>query len=140
MPARCTCSRIRAAWGQQAYIKASNTEAFDFFGVSVALGADGEDSLAFGVGGDVSGDQLNNFASHSGAVYVFTRAGSAWSQQAYVKASNTRTGDAFGISVALAADGNTLAVGAGGEDSVATGVGGDPLDDTATDAGAVYLY
>jgi hypothetical protein len=48
----------------------------------------------------------------SGAVYVFTRAGTAWTQQAYVKASNTGADDWFGLSVALSADGTRLAVGA----------------------------
>jgi hypothetical protein len=36
---------------------------------------------------------------------------SAWSQQAYVKASNTGEDDLFGHSVALSGDGNTLAWG-----------------------------
>ncbi len=58
----------------------------------------------------------------------------------YVKASNTNASDFFGISVALSADGNTLAVGALLEASAATGVGGDQTDNTAGSAGAVYLY
>lgn len=37
-----------------------------------------------------------------------------WSQQAYVKASNTEANDLFGMSLSLSADGNTLAVGVGG--------------------------
>ncbi len=103
------------------YVKASNTRAFDGFGESVALSADGntlavgapgEDSAATGVGGD----QLNDLFATAGAVYVFIRAGAAWSQQAYLKASNSRADDIFGFSVALGADGNTLAVGAAGED------------------------
>ena len=48
-------------------------------------------------------------------------------QQAYVKGSNTAGGDAFGTSVAL--DGDTLVVGAVGEDSGATGVDGNPAND-----------
>ncbi len=63
-------------------------------------------------------------APDSGAVYVFTRDGAGvWSQQAYIKASNTDVGDRFGWSVALSGD--TLAVGASGEDSAATGIDGD---------------
>jgi hypothetical protein len=50
---------------------------------------------------------------------VFTRSGATWTQQAYVKASNTDAGDQFGISVALSGDGNTLAVGASLEASAA---------------------
>jgi hypothetical protein len=57
-----------------------------------------------------------------------------------VKTSNTAAGDEFGIALALSADGSTLAVGAHGEDSNATGIGGNQADTSAADAGAVYLY
>ncbi len=53
-------------------------------------------------------------------MYVFTRNGTVWSQQAYLKASNTDSDDNFGYSVALAGD--TLAVGADQEASKATGI------------------
>jgi hypothetical protein len=77
---------------------------------------------------------------NSGAVYVFTKSGAGWSQQAYVKASNTAANDSFGISVALSADGSTLAAGADGEDSNATGINGDGANNSASNAGAVYVY
>jgi hypothetical protein len=127
------------------YVKASNTAAGDEFGLALALSADGstlavgahrEDSNATGIGGD----SADNSATDSGAVYVFTRASGVWSQQAYVKASNTAAGDEFGLALALSADGSTLAVGAHREDSNATGIGGDQAEDSAVDAGAVYLY
>src|SRR5712691_7897054 len=57
--------------------------------------------------------------------------------QAYVKASNTGAADEFGFTVALSSDGNTLAVGAPGE---ASANGGNPADNTAPAAGAVYVY
>ena len=44
----------------------------------------------------MNGDQSNNSASDSGAAYVFVRSGTSWSQQAYLKASNTGAGDRFG--------------------------------------------
>ncbi len=44
-----------------------------------------EDSGATGIDGNGS----DNTAPESGAVYVFIRNGAAWSQQAYIKASNT---------------------------------------------------
>ena len=59
---------------------------------------------------------------YAGAVYVFSRSDTTWTQQAYVKASNTDAGDDFGYSVSLSSDGNTLAVGAKHEDSNATGI------------------
>jgi hypothetical protein len=73
-------------------------------------------------------------------VYVFTRSGGTWSQQAYVKANNTEIADWFGASVALSGDGNTLAVGANRESSNATGINGDPANNLASEAGAVYVY
>ena len=58
----------------------------------------------------------------------------------YVKASNTGANDRFGTSIALSAGGSTLAVGALGEDSSATGIDGNQADDSAGSSGAVYLY
>ena len=50
-----------------------------------ARGHGPEDSNATGI----NGNQSDNSATESGAAYVFTRSGTTWSQQAYVKASNT---------------------------------------------------
>ncbi|MBA3457682.1 MAG: FG-GAP repeat protein [Deltaproteobacteria bacterium] len=86
----------------------------------------------------VGGNQADNSALNSGAVYVFTRTGPAWSQQAYLKASNTDAGDFFGDPVAVSGD--TLAVGADLEDSSAAGVGGDQANNAALDSGAVYVF
>jgi hypothetical protein len=138
-------SRTGSTWSQEAYIKASNTEAADLFGTGVSLSADGarlavgapgEDSNALGVGGG----ETNNSASGSGAVYVFSRSGTTWSQEAYVKASNTEGGDQFGISVSLSGDASRLAVSAPSEDSSATGVGGNQSDNGALKSGAVYIF
>ncbi len=138
-------TRSAGLWSQQAYVKASNTGAVDLFGASVSLsgdgnilavGAIGESSAAVGIGGN----QTDNSAADAGAVYVFTRSIAAtWTQQAYVKASNTGAGDHFGTSAALSSDGTTLAVGATGEDSSATGIGGNQADNSAPGAGAAYV-
>ena len=105
--------RDGTTWTQQAYLKASNTGIFEYFGHSVAIdgdtlvvGAVYEDSAATGV----NGDQSDNSAKDSGAAYVFVRDGTTWSQQAYLKASNTDAGDQFGTSVAVSGD--TIVVGA----------------------------
>src|SRR6266705_2453345 len=108
--------------GLQAYVKASNTGAADEFGFAVALSSDGN-TLVVGAPGEASaGAETDNSAPSAGAVYVYTRSGAAWSQQAYIKASNPGAGDQFGTSVALSSNGNTLAVGAPGEDSSVTGI------------------
>jgi len=126
---------------QQAYLKASNTDAGDRFGTSVAVsgdtvvvGAPYERSNATGVGGN----QADNSAIRAGAAYVFTRSGGIWTQQAYLKASNTGGGDNFGESVAVSGD--TVVVGAYGEDSNATGIDGNGSDESASDAGAAYVF
>lgn len=149
------------------YVKASNPEGSDDFGdgnpaKGVALSADGstlivrtdyEGGAAAGVncGGNLADGDGNGIpdcqendsteSEYSGAVYVFVRddAG-AWSQQAYIKAPNAEANDDFGRSVALSSDGNTLAVGAPGEDSAATAVGGDEHDNSSTNSGAVFLF
>ena len=138
-------NRSGGTWTQQAYIKASNIGSGDQFGFSAALAADGN-TLAVGANGEASstnvieGNQSDDSASDAGAVYVFTRSSGIWSQQAYIKASNTDAGDGFGASVALAEDGNTLAVGANNEDSNATGIDGDQNDNSALFAGAAYVF
>ncbi len=134
-------TRTGITWTEQAYIKASNAETGDYFGWSVSLSNDGN-TLAIGAISEAGNgsDQSNNDASGAGAVYVFTRIASSWTQQAYIKASTAEIEDSFGSSLDLSADGNTLAVGADGEDSNATGVNGNQSDNTATDSGAVYVF
>jgi hypothetical protein len=133
--------RNASVWAQQAYLKASNTRVNGHFGSSVALVGD---TVAVSAPGDSSaskglnGDQSDGAASDAGAVYVFTRNGTTWSQQAFVKASNTDAGDRFGRAVALTAD--TLAVGASGEASSSSGINGKQDDNSAGGAGAVYVF
>ena len=84
------------------------------------------------------GDQSDNSATSSGATYVFTHNGAeVWTQQAYIKASNTDADDQFGFPVALSGD--TPAAGAVDEDSGATGIDGEQSN-TAVNAGAVYVF
>jgi hypothetical protein len=140
--------RSGTGWTQQAYLKASNAGATDFFGESVSVsgdtvvvGAREEASNATGV----NGRQGNNRALSAGAAYVFVRSGTDWTQQAYLKASNTGVGDRFGGSVAVSGD--TVVVGAPFEYSNATGVNAPPTggtgtqaDNSAGDSGAAYVF
>ena len=130
--------RSGSTWIQQAYLKASNAEATDHFGGSVTISGDtiavGASSENGGVPG-VNVDEADNSKSRAGAVYVFVRNGSTWSQQAYVKASNPDVDDFFGEAVAL--DGDRLLVGAPFEDGGGAGIN-DPSEHTngGTRAGA----
>ncbi|VAW99558.1 probable outer membrane secretion protein -Rhodobacter capsulatus, partial [hydrothermal vent metagenome] len=144
-------SRNGGLWAQQAYIKASNTEANDQFGSAVSLSDDGNTLAvgAFGEGSAFTGISTNgkgeddNTAENAGAVYVFSRSGATWSRLAYIKASNTGEGDQFGSIVSLSSDGDTLAVGASEEDSIATGIsidGSGEDNNTESNAGAVYVF
>jgi len=133
------------SWSQQAYLKASNTGAVDEFGAALDLSADGnvlvvgapsEGSSAQGI----DGDGANDLAFGAGAAYVFSRSGSTWAQEHYVKASNAEAGDSFGFVAAISGDAATIAIGARGEDGTAAGVGGDETQNGALSAGAVYVF
>jgi hypothetical protein len=133
--------RNGATWTQQAYLQEKIIGINDFFGISLSLandtlviGASGEDSSAAGI----DGDQFDNSTDSAGAVYVFQRTGSSWSQRTYIKASNSNKNDGFGGAVAFS--GELLAIGASGEASNATGVSGDQNDNSKGGSGSVYLF
>jgi trimeric autotransporter adhesin len=132
-------------WSQTAFLTASEPQWENYFGWSVDLSGDGntlavgavyESSAATGVNGDESDDSR----PYSGAVYVFTRSGPQWSQQAFIKASNSDYDDRFGWAVSLSADGDTLAVGAPWENGSATHVNGDQALPTISGSGAAYVF
>src|SRR5690606_17088808 len=58
--------------------------------------------------------------------------------EAYLKASNSGAVDQFGD--ALAMSGDTVVVGAPGEDSAAATIDGDGSDNNAAQAGAAYVF
>ncbi len=114
-------------WQQEAYIKADRVSESDFFGYDLDLSASGDILVVDSEYGQ------NNV----GAIYVYRRKeDSQWQQTACIQASNPDAGDFFGDSLALSAEGETLAVGALGEDSG----DGRPEDNSAENAGAVYLF
>lgn len=110
-----------------------------FLGYAVKLSADGN-TLAIGsmANDDAAGNP--DAAQASGAVQVFVReATTQWRQQARLKTSNAEELDFFGQSLALSADGNTLVVGAPGDDSAASAATPTP-DNSLNDSGAVHVY
>ena len=131
-------------WAQTTYIKAPNNNSGDQFsrvsisddGNTLAVGAIFESSNASGI----NGDQIDNSLSSAGAVYLYQKVGNSWLPHHYVKASNPDSGDFFGNASALSGDGSILAVAGSEEDSNATGINGDQSDNSASHAGAVYVF
>jgi hypothetical protein len=109
--------RTGGAWVQQAKLVASDGASQDHFGISVAL--DGNTAV---IGAWLDDDHGNA----SGSAYVFTRAGSVWTERAKLVPDDGEDFDKFGRYVAL--DGNTALIGAY-ED-----------DDRGFQAGSVYVY
>jgi hypothetical protein len=137
-------------WTEVGYLKASNADADDIFGQSLsfdasgrllAIGAPREDRLISGVVSVNAGIESLN----TGAVYLFERSGagvnSKWKQKNfYFKPSNASQNQQFGQAVALSSSGNTLAVGAWGERSVAVGIGGNQNGENNPASGAAYVF
>ncbi|WP_158589102.1 FG-GAP repeat protein [Alginatibacterium sediminis] len=136
---------LTSTWSEQVYIKSSNPSNDDLFGFAVSLSLDGNTLAVGAFMEDSSSSGINStdddLAVDSGAVYLFryNQLSSLWSQEAYIKASNSGAGDNFGFSIDLDSTGNTLAVGAFAEDSSSLGVNSSS-DEAASDAGAAYLF
>jgi hypothetical protein len=105
------------AWKQNQIFTAPDAKPGDAFGQSIAL------TENFLVIGAPRSDALGNDA---GAAYIYNRENGSWRYQTKITARDGAAGDLFGISVA--ADGNTILVGA------------DLHDEKAENAGAVYVY
>jgi hypothetical protein len=118
-------TRSGSTWTQQAKLGASDPQANDNFGKSVSINADGSKIIIGAETEDTGGSQ-------AGAVYVFTRSGSTWTQEYKLQSSEPQSPDYFGASVSISDDGTYYIVGAYRED----GGAGDPL----TYTGAAYIY
>ena len=94
-------TRTGTTWTQQAKLLASDGVDYDMFGASVSL--DGDTAL---IGAPGDGYQRVG----PGSTYVFTRSGTAWTQQAKLFDLNGAQADQFGVSVSL--DGDTALIGA----------------------------
>jgi hypothetical protein len=101
-------TRSGPAWTQQGSKLTGGGEVGDGrFGKSVALSANGNTAL---IGGYFDGGPKAE--PQTGAAWVFTRSGPAWTEQAKLTGTGEVGLGQFGLSVALAADGNTALVGA----------------------------
>jgi FG-GAP repeat/Cadherin-like domain/Putative Ig domain len=110
--------RQGSTWSEQAQLLANGAAIFAFDAVAI----DG-DTIAVGQANQVVNNQLNQ-----GAVFVFVRSGTTWTQQAELTAADGAAGDSFGSSVSVSGD--LIAVGApdktpfGGAGYVFAGSGG----------------
>ena len=111
--------RSGASWTQQAMLIAGDGAAGDWFGIATAVS--GDTALVGGRYHDVDGK------SDAGAAWVFSRAGTSWTQQAELTASDGGAGDSFGGKVVLS--GEAALVGARNHD-----VGG------SGDQGGAYVF
>src|SRR5690606_38298389 len=109
--------RNGTSWNEQDKLTASDAQADDRFGHSVAVAGD---TVVVGAFLEDEG------GSDAGAAYVFVRNGTSWNEQDKLVASDAETGDWFGRSVAVSGD--IAVVGALGE------------DEGGTDAGAAYVF
>ncbi len=137
--------RSGGVWSQQAFFKASNTGNNDWFGSRLALSGDGNTavmgaSLEDGNAKGINGPQDNNSANEAGAAYLFTRTGTAWTQQAFIKSEQNEAFDEFGGSVAISRDGKTLVISAHGEDGNARTINGNQRDNKRNESGAAYVF
>ncbi len=96
-------TRSGTTWSQQAELTASDGTAQDYFGTSVSISGN---TVVVGADDRMVGNHLAQ-----GAVYVFTRSGSTWTQHQELTASDGGKDDIFGESVWI--NGTTLVVGAG---------------------------
>ena len=130
--------RSGGEWVQQAYLKASNPDEYDYFGQSVAIEGD---TIVVGApyeasnSSEINGNQYNNDGILRGAVYVFVRTGTTWTQQAYLKPNTTNEWSGLGHVVAISGD--TILAGAQGESIFPNG---DHEDFSQVDLGAVYVF
>lgn len=104
--------RSGLSWTQQAKLNASDAAAGDQFGFSVAVSSD---TVVVGARYD------DDHGLSSGSAYIFSRTGTAWSQQAKLTASDGAANDQFGQAVSISND--TAIAGAPGDDDTADGSG-----------------
>jgi hypothetical protein len=112
-------ARTGATFSQQTRLLASDGVSNDFFGRSLSLSSNGA-RLAVGA------DQAS---SARGAVYLYGRSGTAWSQLVRLQPQALRTDTWFGAKVALSGDGRKLAASGWSDDADERGLQYAPTRD-----------
>jgi len=112
-------TRSGSTWTEQQILSASDKSASAWFGWSVSI--DGDTAIVAAYQADPGG------TSNAGQVYVYTRSGSTWSEQAILSASDKSVSGEFGFSAILSGD--TIIVGSRSADPGGT-----------TNAGQAYVF
>ena len=126
-------TRSSTAWSEEAKLTASDAASHNFFGYSVSISGDTVVVGSYGDEVDTDGNGSID-ASNAGSAYVFTRSGTAWSEQAQLTASDAAAHDWFGYSVSISDD--TIVVGSWRDDLDTDGNGS--ID--TIDAGSSYIF
>ncbi|PZN33148.1 MAG: hypothetical protein DIU71_05815 [Proteobacteria bacterium] len=118
-------------WQLHARLEPPDPQGYDFFGADLSLSADGS---VLAIGAEFEGRRLDPRTGDGfGAVFVFTREGGAWLQQAHVQSPKPQRLASFGRTVELSESGDTLVVGAPFESISVEGT-------AQPSVGAVYVY
>ena len=122
-------TRSGSTWTQQQKIVSSDIQGGDLFGGGVSMNSDASYVVVAAIGEDDDGT-----FSNPGAVYVFSRSGSTWTEVKKLTASDLQGNDLLGNNSAIdiSGDGKYVIAGTNGED----GGAGDPLPG----AGAAYIF
>jgi hypothetical protein len=99
-------TRSGSTWIEQAKLTSGESVEEGHFGHNVALSGDG----------DTAAISAPTFDQGSGAVWIFTRSGSTWTEQAKLTGVGELDVGHFGAGLALSSDGDTVAIGAPNDD------------------------
>jgi hypothetical protein len=111
-----------SSWDTGTKIQASDKQASDYFGNSVAMSSDGTKVIVGARMEDPGG------TTDAGSAYIFTYSSGSWGTGVKIQASDKQGSDMFGSSVSMNSDGTKVLVGAAYEDT-----GGN-------NAGAAYIF
>ncbi len=124
--------RTTGIWGNEIKLRQTNYQTDDHFGVAIAISADGETLAVAETGDDV-------LASDSGSAHIFAFNGSSWNHQDELRPSNGAINFSFGSSLDINANGDTLIVGAPGENSTTQAINSTP-NSSGSGVGAAYIF
>jgi len=134
------------SWAHETFFASPLPQATGYFGAQLALAADGSTLVIANPSESSRGSGLTDppvvdpAYARTGSVYLYHRtATGAWTPPQPIKGTISRNDLYFGWSLALSADGGTLAA-YGSDHSLASGIGGDQSNRSAYWAGAVFLY